>query len=163
MTYFYTRSFLSIQLLNELSHPFHLIYSLYPFLNDFFYPKSLLICFWSLFFIKCSTNFFTIEIINNISPWNSIFSFFNHKNFFRPIWSISFSKKVFILWYSNMFASFKFRIFIITFFNRVNICIIFNFNRLHFNCSLIYIVVFIYYIIQFINIHIFWYRCSLKF
>ena len=32
----------------------------------------------------------TIKITNNMCPRNSIFNFFNHKNFFRPIWSVIF-------------------------------------------------------------------------
>ena len=48
-------------------------------------------------------------------------------------------------------------IFIIYFFIEVNICFGFYINRLHFNSSMICIVVFFNYVTQFINIHIFWY------
>ena len=72
----------------------HLIYHLSP--KYFFYPKFLLISLLQFFFIKCSNNFFTIEIINNICPWNYIFNFFNYKNLFRTICYISFSKNIFV-------------------------------------------------------------------
>ena len=48
-----------------------------------------MICFFQFFFVQCSNNFFSIKIINNISIWHSIFNFFNHKNFFRPIWNVT--------------------------------------------------------------------------
>ena len=53
------------------------------------------------------------EIMNNTCPGNIIFNFCDYKNFFRPIWSISFSKKVSVFWYYNMITNLKFRIFII--------------------------------------------------
>ena len=64
---------------------FHLTYSLFLFLflNFFSYTKFLLICFFQLFLIKWSNNFFTIEIINNICPWNITFNFTDYRNFFR--------------------------------------------------------------------------------
>ena len=66
------------------------------FLDYFFYPIFLLISLLQFFSIKCSNNFLTIEIINNICPRNCIFNFFNYKNFFRPIWCVSFSKNIFV-------------------------------------------------------------------
>ena len=104
----------------------------------------MLISLLQFFFIKCSNNFFTIEIINNICSWNSIFYFTNNKTFFRPVWCVSFSKNVFVFWNSYMITNFKFRIFTINFFTRVNICIIFNIYRFYLSCSVICIVVFIY-------------------
>ena len=85
----------------------------------FFYSKFLLIYLLQFFFIKCSNDFFTITIINNISPWDCILNFFNHKNSFRPIWSIALSKNFFVFRYSQMITNFKFRIFIIKFFTKV--------------------------------------------
>ena len=70
-----------------------------------------------------------------------------YKTFFRPIWSVSFSKNVFVFLNSYMITNFKFRIFIINFITRANICFIFNINMFHLNCSMISILVFIYYII----------------
>ena len=52
----------------------------------------MLICFLQFFLIKHSNNFFTFKITNNICAWVCVFNFFNHKNFFRPIQNISFSK-----------------------------------------------------------------------
>ena len=66
---------------------------------------------------------------------------------FRPIWSVSFSKNVSVFLNSYMITNFKFRIFIINFITRANICFIFNINMFHLNCSMISILVFIYYII----------------
>ena len=99
-----------------------------------------------------------IEIITTIEkplrlliacPWHCIFNFFIYKHFFRPIWSVTFGKNVlvFIYLYPCMITNFKFRIFIIVFIPRVDICTIFNMNMFHFNCSLICVIVFIYYII----------------
>ena len=87
--------------------------------------------------------------------WICVFNFFDQKNFFRPILSVPFSKNVFVFWNSVIIISFKFRILIINFFIKINICIIFHINWLHLNSSMICIIVFIYYIIKFINIHVF--------
>ena len=138
-------------------YPFHLTYNLSPFfLHYFFDSKLILICFLKFFFIKSSNKFFSIKIFNSISPQHNIFNFFNHKNFFRPFWSLMFCKNIFIFQYSNNIANFKFRIFIINFFTTVNICVSFYINRFHFNCTILCIVVFINYIILLINIHVFW-------
>ena len=75
-----------------------MIYAL--FFYHFFNSKLFLIYFLQFIFIKSSNNLFSIKIINNICPRRSIFNFFNHKNFFRPIWSITFCKNIFMLWYS---------------------------------------------------------------
>ena len=71
----------------------------------------------------------------------SIFNFFNHKLFFRPIWSIAFRKIVFIFWYSNTITNFKFWVFIISFFIRISLCVWFYINRFHFNCAIICIII----------------------
>ena len=76
--------------------------------------------------------FFMIEIINNICPWNYIFNFINNKNFFRLVWCVSFSKNIFAFRNSYIIANFKFRIFIINLFLKINICIILNINILIF-------------------------------
>ena len=118
-----------------------------------------MIYFLQFYFVVLSNNFFAITITNNISPRHSIFNFFNLKNFFRPIWSITFTKlckNIFTFWYSNMITNFKFSIFLIIFFIKFNICAWHYINKLHFICSMICIVVFIYNIILFINIQIFW-------
>ena len=36
-------------------------------------------------------------IINNKCPWKCVFNFFNHKNLFRPIWSVNFCKFFFLI------------------------------------------------------------------
>ena len=125
----------------------HITYFLCSKKNCFFYPENILNCFLQFFFKKGSNSFFTIKITNNICPWNNIFNFLNYKNFFRRIWSVCFSKNVFVLLYPDMITNFKFRIFIINFFTKVNIRIIFNINWLHFNCSVICIVVFFNYLL----------------
>ena len=112
-------------------------------LSPFFLSTfSTLNCFWFVF-VKYSNNFFAIRIINNICPQHSIFNFFNHKNIFRPIWSISFRKNIFICSYSNNISNFQFRIFFIIFLTRVKILLWFYINRLHFNCAMIWSVTFI--------------------
>ena len=132
----------------ELLQPFHLTYNLSPlYLYYFFNSKLFLICFLQFFFVKVSNNFFTIKITNNICPWHSVFNLFNHKTLFRLTWNVTFSKNVFIFIFCNMITNFKFRIFLIIFFIKVNICAWPYTNRFHFNCAMICIVVFINYII----------------
>ena len=125
LTHFYARSFLSIRLLNELSYSFHLIYNLSPFLLSTF---SILNSFWYVFLqffsFKASSNWLTIQVTNHSCPRNCIFNVANNKNFFWPNWSISFSKNVFLFWYSDMITNFKFRILgsvncVIVFFNNI--------------------------------------------
>ena len=131
---------LSIQLLNELPWPYHLTYNLSPLLLITF---SILNSCWLVFY----NYFFTIEIINKICSWNYIFNFTNNKNFFRPVWCVSFSKNVFVFRNSSIIANFKFRIFIINLFLKINICIIFNISQSHLNCSMICIIMLTHYII----------------
>ena len=71
-------------------------------------------CFLQFFFIKRSNNFFTNEMVNSICPQNCIFKFFNYKNVFRTIWSIFFSKNVFVFSYSYVITNFRFGISVIT-------------------------------------------------
>ena len=90
------------------------------------------------FFVKCSNYFLAVKMTNKICPRNSIFNFFNHKNLSRPIWSVIFYKNVLIFLYSYMITNFKFRIFLIIFFIKVNICAWPYINRLHFCCAMIW-------------------------
>ena len=116
------------------------------FLDCFFSFIYLFIFFFDVFAIlccKCSNNFFSVKIMNNICPQHSYFNFFNYKNFLRPIWGVTFSKKIFF-WYSNN-SNFKFRNFIINFFSRASICVWFYLNRFHFSCA-ICIIGFFHYI-----------------
>ena len=103
----------------------------------FFSSKLFLVCFLQFFFVKRSNNFFTITITNNICPRHIVFNFFNHKIFLEQICNRTFCQKVFIFWYPNNITNFKFRIFIVQFFTRVNICAWFYFKRLRFNCVMI--------------------------
>ena len=119
----------------------HIIYHL--FFNCFFYSKFFLISFLQFFFINTSNNFFTIKIINKISPWNCFFNFFNYKNFFWTIRNISFCKNIFILRNSNIITNFKFRIFFIWMLIVFSIIIIRNFNRFLFNSSMNSVILFI--------------------
>ena len=121
------------------------------FLNYFSYSKFLLICFFQLFFIKYSNNLSTIKIVINICSWDCISNFTNYKNFFRPAWSISFSKNVFLIWFFYMIIKLKFRVFIIRINVVFNIIARLNINRFHFNCSMVYIAVSIHYIYQYIQ------------
>ena len=85
------------------------------------------------FFKKRSNNLFFVKITNNICPRRCVFKFCNHKNFFRPIWSVTFCKNVSIWPYSNNIINFKFRIFIINPFTKSNLCNWFYINRVDFN------------------------------
>ena len=79
----------------------------------FFYSKFFLTSFLQFFFLKTSSNKLTIQVINYIISRNCICNFTNNKNFFRLIWSVSFSKNVFVFSNSNMVINFKFRILFI--------------------------------------------------
>ena len=107
--------------MSKILYTLHLPYHLSSWL--FFHSKFFLICFSQLFFVKSSINFFSVMILYNICPRNSIFYFFHYKKFFRSNWSVTFCKNIFIYWYSNNITNFKFRIFIINFVTRVNICV----------------------------------------
>ena len=54
--------------------------------------KLFLTSFLQFFYVKHSNNLSTIKLTNKICPQHSIFNFFNHKNFFRPIRSVTFCK-----------------------------------------------------------------------
>ena len=142
MTHFYMRSFLLIQLLKRLPFPFDIQFITFSF-NYLFYSKFLLTIFLQFFLVKSSSNFITIQVTNNISARNCIFNFTNNKNVFWPIWSVYFSKNVFLFWNSNMITKFKFRVFFIKIFILFSIRIIRNINRFHFNnfmsCVIVYI------------------------
>ena len=72
-------------------------YSLSSFLLiTFSILNSLWFDFLQFFFVKRSNNFFTLKISNNICPRNSILKLANHRNFFRPIWNLTFCKKIFL-------------------------------------------------------------------
>ena len=123
-------------------------YSLPPFL---FITPSVLNSVW---FVFC----------NSSSPLRSLMTyvhgtvfltFFNYKNFFYPIKSITFWKNIFVFSYSYMIINLNLRIFLITFFIKVNICIILDINKPRFYCTIICLAVFFNYFIYFINIHIF--------
>ena len=101
----YTMSFLSIQLLKGLSHPFHWAFISSPFL---FITFSNLKSFWNVFFVKRSKKIFSFTVTNNVCPRHSIFfNSFSHKNVFTTIWNIAFCKNVFIFRYSNSIINFK--------------------------------------------------------
>ena len=86
---------------------FHLFFSFILILNSYW------LVFCSSFSLKCSNNFSTTEVINNVCPWNCIFNFFNYKNFFRAVSCVSFNKNIFVLRDSYMITNFKFTAFII--------------------------------------------------
>ena len=60
--------------------------------------------------VKRFNNFFAYKITNNVYLMHNVFSFFNHRNFFKAISNIAFCKNVFIFWYSNNITNFKFTI-----------------------------------------------------
>ena len=105
---------LSIQLLKELLYPFHLTYNLsrLPFIT-FSILKSFFrfFFFFQFFFVKSSNNFFSVKIINKMCPRYSVFNFFNHKKFFKPILYLIFFIKIFCI------RSFFIRVFFIRIFS----------------------------------------------
>ena len=110
----------------------------------FFNSKFILICFWQFFFVKSSNNFFSIKIINNICQRHNVFNFLNQKHFFWPIWNVTFCKNIFTFWYSKKITNFKFKIFIVNVFTRINICTWFYINTFRFGCTMTCIVVFFF-------------------
>ena len=118
-SFYITISFLSIQLLSELSWSFRLIYDLPPFVFIILSTlNSVWFAFFQLFFIKHLYNcFFSMKDFCCICPWQSTFDISNNKN---TSWSVPFCKNSFIFWYYH--AIFKFRIVIIIFNFKVNIC-----------------------------------------
>ena len=72
-----------------------------------------MISFLQFVFVKISSLLRSL-LTSVISQVHSIFKFFNHKNFFRPIWSVNICKNIFIFWYCNNITNFKFRIFTLT-------------------------------------------------
>ena len=116
-----------MQLLNELAQPYHLTYTLSPFLINFLYSKSFLFCFLEFLFVKCYNNCFAFKITNNICPSHGTFNFLIHKTFFTPIWNKAFCRNIFIFWYSYMITNLIFWTFLIT--------VVFIKSRFHFNIS----------------------------
>ena len=94
-------------------------------------------------FVKGSNNFFSIKIVHIICPQYSIFDLSQilpQTNLECNLLQKSFSSII----------NFKFRIFVIKMFA---ICVWFYINGLHFNCAMIFVIVFTNHIIYFINTH----------
>ena len=89
-----------------------------------------MIFIFQFFFTKRSKNLFAIKFSHYMPQWHSIFNFFDHKNFFWPIWSTTFGKNDFIFWYSYMATNLKLMIIFIIFCTRVNVCAWLCVNRL---------------------------------
>ena len=119
-------------------------------------------------FVKRSNSFFTVNVTNNICPLHSIFSFFNHKNFFKPTWSVLFCNfflyfhlectllQLFLIFsYSYMITNFIFRIFHIILFIKVSIFAWLWTNKVHFNCALWYPLLYLFPISANLSINIF--------
>ena len=70
-----------------IAFPFNLMFITFSFYY-FFDSKLFLISF----FVARSSNFFVFKIINNKCSRHSFYTLFNHKNFFRPIQNMTFSK-----------------------------------------------------------------------
>ena len=118
-SFYITISFLSIKLLKELLQPFHLTHSLLRFfLNSLLNSKLFLICLLESLFIKPFYNLCPINYFYYICSRHIVFNF---------------CKNVVLFWYSYMFTNFRFRIFFIILFIKINICAWFYINRLRFN------------------------------
>ena len=101
---------------------------------------------------------FGVKPFAKICPWHNMFYLLYREGFFRTIWIVDLCKNIFVL-YPHMAINFEFRVFIIVLNTIVNINTPLNISRFHFDCLMIYVVVFVNYIIQLISISIFWY-CS---
>ena len=71
-----------------VSFPFDVQFTTFSF-KYFLYSKFFLISFLQFFFIQNSSNWFVIQVTNNISPRNCIFNFTYIKNFLRPVLRVS--------------------------------------------------------------------------
>lgn len=135
----------SIQLLKSISRPFHLTYSLLPFvLITFSFLNSLDLFFLSLLTKSCN-NLFSIKIFYQICPQHSIFNFFNSRHLLIPMRNVTFCR-------NRRFTKFKLKIFKIVFFIKFNICFSFYIKILLFFSYIICTVLF--FVTKFINIHI---------
>ena len=114
------------------------------YLDYFSNPELLLACLLQLSFIKCSNNFLTIEITNNICPWYSIFYFFHYENVRRKIWCIAY---IFYFSFYHLIRNFEFNPFIIILNTILNIQTWTNIGRLYFHWFLIRVAVFVNYFI----------------
>ena len=63
------------------------------------------------------------------------------------MWNVTSLKNVLIFLYYYIITNFKFRIFFIALNTMIDICIIVNINNFYFNCSMMYIIVFVDHII----------------
>ena len=134
----FTMSFFIYSAFNKWFYLFHLTCNLLTFFFIAFFSVAIIFC-------KMFQQFFVVKFINNVSLGQSSFNFFNHKNFFRRIWSITLSKHISLFRYFNNTTHFKFSI--IDFSARVNICARFYIDRFLFNFTMICIVAFINFII----------------
>ena len=80
-------------------------------------------------------------------PMVQWFELVNLKNFIWPFWSSAFCKNILINWYCNTIMNFKFMVFIIMFNFKTKMCTCLNINRFHFDCSMIFIIVFVKYLL----------------
>ena len=129
--------------------PFNIFFH-FPFiifsLDHFSNSKLFDLCVLQFVFVKGSNNFFSIKIVHIICPQDSIFDLSQilpQTNLECNLLQKSFSNII----------NFKFRIFVIKMFA---ICVWFYINGLHFNCAMIFVIVFTNHIIYFIKIHTFW-------
>ena len=119
--------------------------------NYFFYSKFFLICFLHIFSIKHSIIFSALRSLItyvHITQLRKLLQTNLEHNLFP---------KCYFFWHFYMVTNFKFRIFLIILFMKINVCARLYINKLHFDCAMICIVSFINYIIKFIETQIFWY------
>ena len=99
------KRFQSIQILQELSHPFHLKRNSLPFFFQFFLDFKYY--FFNLFLN--SSKCLSINIFNNIIFSDLIPKIILEQNFFKAIWFLSFFEYISILWQSSMRSYFEIR------------------------------------------------------
>ena len=117
---------------------------LITFCRNYFFKCKLFLIFFAIISHKTSKrSSATGSSITYVHGTVFLF-FYDHKNFFQAIWSLTYHKKLFIL-NSYIVTTFKFRIFVIIPFIKVNTCAWFYFNRLHFNGCMLCIITFTLY------------------
>ena len=119
------------------------VYRLFSWVH---FQACILFSLWlATYLIKCSNNFFTVEINTIIWPWYNIFYFFDHKNVFWPIWRGVFFKNIFKFfpWLSTLNS----RIFVIMLNSMVKIRTWINIGSFNLDFSMICIVAFVNYFI----------------
>ena len=100
-------------------------FSLYYFFN----LKLFLTCFFQFIFVKRSYNFFPLRSLITYVHGTVFSTFLITKPSSDQFGVCNLWQNILVFWYSNIITNFKFWIFIINFFTKVNICVWFCIKR----------------------------------